>query len=47
MIIPEDKENIKLNIEVIKPNNFFFFLTCTKILVDEKAVKNTVKMLLE
>ena len=47
MIIPKDKENIKLNIQVIKPNNFFFFLTCTKILVDQKTVKNIVKILLE
>ena len=38
MIIPKDKENIKLNIEVIKPNIFFFFLICAKILVDEKTV---------
>ena len=32
--------------EVIKPNNFFFFLICAKILIDEKTVKNTVKILL-
>ena len=47
MIIPKDKENIRLNIDVIKPNNFFFFLICAKILVDEKTVKNTVKILLK
>ena len=47
MIIPKDKENVKLNIEVIKPNNFFSFLICAKILVDEKTVKNTIKILLK
>ena len=47
MIIPKDKENIRLNIDVIKPNNFFFLLICAKILVDEKTVKNTVKILLK
>ena len=47
MIIPKDKENNKENTEVINPNNFFFFLTCAKILVDEKTVKNTVKILLK
>ena len=46
MIIPKDKENNKLNIEVIRPNNFFFSLICPKILVDEKTVKNAVKIIL-
>ena len=44
IVIPKDKESNKLNIDVINPNNFFFFLTCAKILVDEKTVKNTVKI---
>ena len=43
MVIPKYKENIRLNIDVIKPNNFFFFLICAKKLVDEKTIKNTVK----
>ena len=47
IIIPKDKENNKLNIKVIRPNNFFFFLICAKILVDEKTVKNTVKIFLK
>ena len=45
MIIPNDKENIRLNIDVIKPNTYFFFLRCAKILVDEKTVKNIVNIL--
>ena len=47
IVIPKDKENNKLNIEVIKPNNFFLPLTCAKILVDENTVKTTVDILLE
>ena len=47
IVIPKDKENNKLNKDVIRPNNFFFFLICAKILVDEKTVKNTVKVLLK
>ena len=47
MIIPKEKENIKLNIDIIKPSNFFFFLVCAKILIDENIVKNTVKILLK
>ena len=46
IIIPKDKENIKLNIDVIKPNNLFFFLIWAKILVEENTVKNMVKIFL-
>ena len=45
MIIPNEKENIRLNIDVIKPNTFFLPLICLKMLVDENTVKNTVKIL--
>ena len=31
----------------MKPNNFFLFLICAKILLAEKTVKNTVKILLK
>ena len=47
MIIPKDQENIRLNIDVIKPNTFFSFVICAKISVDENTVKNTVKILLK
>ena len=46
IIIPKDKENNKENTEVIRPNNCLF-LTLLKVLVPEKTVKTTVKMLLE
>ena len=45
MIILNDKENIRLNIDVIKPNSFFLLLICAKILADENTDKNTVKIL--
>ena len=45
MNIPNNKEIIKLNIDVVRPNNFFFFLIWAKILVDQNAVKNTVKII--
>ena len=45
MIILNDKENIRLNIDVIKPNSLFLLLICAKILVDENTDKNTVKIL--
>ena len=44
MIIPKAKENNKENIEVIIPNNLFFFLIWGKILVDEKTVKILLKI---
>ena len=47
MTIPKDKENNKLTIELIRPNNFFFFLTCANVFVPESTVKNTVKILLK
>ena len=41
MTIPKDKENNKLNIEVIRPTSCLSVLTCVKILVPEKTVKNS------
>ena len=45
MTIPKDKENNKLNIEVINPNNFFLPSTSVKIFVPENTVKIAVNIL--